>query len=103
MKWSSDWNFYPNAPITRAQFTSALIRLAINWYLDETDLEAWWANYESVAKQLAIISYAVDNNFALLRNDAALILFRTMKNQVWIRENEIRKEEKYAYWLSLYK
>lgn len=81
-----DKEFRPKDAITKAEFNAVLIRMIIQAYLPEDTGETRYDEYNKASAQLGIIKQGAANR-SVIRNDAALMLFRAYKNQVFTKYN----------------
>jgi len=86
MKWWTDGNFRPFDKITKAEFNAVLVRMILKSYLPEDTGDTWYSEYNKVSTTLGIIKYGA-NNTSLSRNNAALMLFRAYKKQIFSLQN----------------
>ena len=79
-----DGKFRPFDAISKAEVNAVLIRMILKSYLDENKSEnkVWYAEYNKVATDLGIINQGAGAE-PVLRNNVALMLFRSYKNQVF--------------------
>jgi uncharacterized repeat protein (TIGR01451 family) len=73
--------FRPLDTLSKPEFLAVLVRMMLYNYLDETSPQ-WYASYEQVGKDLAIITQDIDPLAkGVSRHDAALMLFRAYRYQ----------------------
>ena len=79
-----DGEFRPFDAISKAEVNAVLIRMILKSYLDEKQSEnkMWYSEYNKVATDLGIINQGAGAE-PVLRNNVALMLFRSYKNQVF--------------------
>lgn len=97
MKGSEDGTFRPFDLITKAELNAVLTRMILNSFLSEQG-ELWYAEYNNVATVLGIITQGAGEQ-SVSRHDAALMLFRAYKNQLFEQTSDksfvIKDREKF--------